>query len=292
MSAYVQHPIRMMLLTMLPFKLGYWIGPFFFDSMSRKQIAVKKRDIYIDKMIVQARDGIKMGDEKTDLATILVKMSDDDGGEVLTDQQLRSHLYTFMFAGFDTSASAIHWILFFVGHHPEMVKRIAVELEKNGNQINSKTLKHVPFTVSFIKEVLRLVHVLDILIPREALVDIELPNGHIMPKGTNYAVDISAMQLSQAAWGKDALQFNPDRFNEANHHAYQNIPFSAGRRNCIGSGFAMQEMKIMLLRICSRLKVENEIVEKDADLDRPVLKQKLLWKLKPNSLNQRFTYLV
>ena len=44
---------------------------------------------YIDKMIVQARDGIKMGDEKTDLATILVKMSDDDGGEVLTDQQLR-----------------------------------------------------------------------------------------------------------------------------------------------------------------------------------------------------------
>ena len=29
-----------------------------------------------------------------------------------------------MFAGFDTSASAIHWILFFVGHHPEMVKRI------------------------------------------------------------------------------------------------------------------------------------------------------------------------
>ena len=89
MSAYVQHPIRMMLLTMLPFKLGYWIGPFFFDSMSREQIAVKKRDIYIDKMILQARDGIKMGDEKTDLATILVKMSDDDGGEVLTDQQLR-----------------------------------------------------------------------------------------------------------------------------------------------------------------------------------------------------------
>ena len=82
-------------------------------------------------------------------------------------------------------------------------------------------MKHVPFTVSFIKEVLRLVHVLDMLIPREALVDIELPNGQVMPKGTNYAVDISAMQLSQAAWGKDALQFNPDRFNEANHHAYQ-----------------------------------------------------------------------
>ena len=74
----------------------------------------------------------------------------------------------------------------------------AAEFEENGNQINSKILKHVPFTVSFIKEVLRLSHVLDILIPRQALVDIQLPNGQIMPEGTNYAVDISAMQLSQA----------------------------------------------------------------------------------------------
>ena len=71
----------------------------------------------------------------------------------------------------------------------------------------------------------------------------------------------------------------------------KSIPFSAGRRNCIGSGFAMQEMKIMLLRICLRLKIENEIIEKDVDVDRPFMKQYLLWKVKPNSLNQRFTYL-
>ena len=71
----------------------------------------------------------------------------------------------------------------------------------------------------------------------------------------------------------------------------KSIPFSAGRRNCIGSGFAMQEMKIMLLRICSRLKIENEIIQKDTDVDRPPMKQNFLWKLKQNSLNQRFSYL-
>ena len=51
-------------------------------------------------------------------------MGDKDGGEVLSTQQLRSHLYTFMFAGFDTSASVIHWILYYVGQFPEMVKQI------------------------------------------------------------------------------------------------------------------------------------------------------------------------
>jgi len=63
-------------------------------------------------------------------------------------------------------------------------------------------LKHVPFTTAFIKEVMRLSHVLDILVPREALVDIQLPNGSIMPEGTNYAVDIAAMQLSEARFHK------------------------------------------------------------------------------------------
>ena len=60
-----------------------------------------------------------------------------------------------------------------------------------------KTLKHVPFTTSFIKEVLRLSHVLDMLVPREALVDIQLPNSQIMPEGTNYVIDLSGMQLCE-----------------------------------------------------------------------------------------------
>ena len=59
-------------------------------------------------------------------------------------------------------------------------------------------MKHVPFTTAFIKEVLRLSHVLDMLVPREALVDIQLPNGLVMPEGTNYVVDLAAMQLSEA----------------------------------------------------------------------------------------------
>ena len=58
-------------------------------------------------------------------------------------------------------------------------------------------MKHVPFTVSFIKEALRLTHVVDLLVPWEALIDIQLPNGLVMPAGTNYAVDMSALGLSE-----------------------------------------------------------------------------------------------
>ena len=104
MAVYVQHPVRQSFVTMLPFRLGYWLGSFFIDAISKEAIATKQRDIYVDKMIAQARESIENDDGKNDLATILVKMSDKDGGEVLSIQQLRSHIYTFMFAGFDTSS--------------------------------------------------------------------------------------------------------------------------------------------------------------------------------------------
>ena len=68
-------------------------------------------------------------------------------------------------------------------------------------------MKHVPFTTAFIKEVLRLSHLLDFLCPREALVDIQLPNGLVMPEGTNYVEDISGMQLSEARFKQIPVMF-------------------------------------------------------------------------------------
>ena len=57
-------------------------------------------------------------------------------------------------------------IVAFNRQHPAMANRIAEEFEKNGSQINAKTLKNVPFTSFFIKEVLSLVFK---LIAREIL---------------------------------------------------------------------------------------------------------------------------
>ena len=49
---------------------------------------------------------------------------------------------------------------------------------------------------------MRLSHIIEFIVPREALVDLQLPNGLIMPEGTQYAVDFSALQLSEARFRK------------------------------------------------------------------------------------------
>ena len=55
-------------------------------------------------------------------------------------------------------------------------------------------------------------------------------------------------------------KFDPDRFlNEKSQErkSFAYIPFSAGKRNCIGQRFALMEEKIILVHILRKFKIKS-----------------------------------
>lgn len=90
------------------------------------------------------------------------------------------------------------------------------------------------------------------VLPRMAFEDIKL-GDLLIPRGLSIWIPMLAIHHSEELWGKDANEFNPDRFASRTFASGRHFfPFAAGPRNCVGQSFAMMEAKIILAILISR----------------------------------------
>ena len=97
-------------------------------------------------------------------------------------------------------------------------------------------------------------------------------DNYRVPKGTTVLIFIYQIHRDEKYFPQPEL-FNPDRFLPANCEylpSYAYIPFSAGRRNCVGQRFAQLEAKIMIANMVRNFLLDckqelNEIMP-DAEL--------------------------
>ncbi|CAG9864174.1 unnamed protein product [Phyllotreta striolata] len=171
-------------------------------------------------------------------------------GKPLPQEWIREEVNTFMFAGHDTSASAISFCLYFLSENPEIQKRVVEEQQSifSDDIYRSSTLNDLnmmKYLECVIKETLRLCPSVPIY-GRYADKDINY-KGNVIPKGTNIVLFPFGMHRDEDYY-PDPEKFDPSRFeNPDEKRPY--ISFSAGPRNCIGQKFAWLEMKTIISKI-------------------------------------------
>lgn len=100
-------------------------------------------------------------------------------------------------------------------------------------------------------------HYFSVNLERKALRDVVLPNGMVIPRGTNIAIDSSMMWDAEIY--PDPLTYDPYRFlrlRESGNSAIalastspEHIAFGIGKPICPGRFFASNEIKIALAKI-------------------------------------------
>ncbi|XP_061122567.1 cytochrome P450 4F3 [Syngnathus typhle] len=188
---------------------------------------------------------------KKDFVDIIL-LSKDEDGHGLTDEEMEAEANTFMFAGHDTTASAICWTLYNLARHThcqEKCRKEVLELtqERQGRGIEWDDLSKLPFTTMCIREALRL-HSPVQAVTRRYTQDVPLPGNRTVPKGAICLVSIYGTHHNPAVW-TNPHEFDPQRFEAINQegrssHAF--IPFSSGPRNCIGQKFALAELRVVV----------------------------------------------
>ncbi len=202
------------------------------------------------------------------LVHALIAATDPETGQPLSDDDISNDLLIFILAGHDTTATALTYALWAVGHHPDIQDRVAAEVAAIGDrELTPEDVSRLGYTVQVLHEALRLCPPAA-GVGRLAVRDIEV-GGYRVEAGTLLAVGIYALHRDPAIW-EDPLVFNPDRFspeNSRDRDRWHFIPFAGGARSCIGEHFARLETTLALATIVRAMEIRS--VDKDFLCDVP-----------------------
>mmetsp|Transcript_17628 Transcript_17628/g.68438 ORF Transcript_17628/g.68438 Transcript_17628/m.68438 type:complete len:492 (+) Transcript_17628:100-1575(+) len=194
---------------------------------------------------------------RDDLLQLLIDAKDEEGNP-LPEKHIVHNAFLFLLAGEGTTAGTITWAVYEVSKAREVEEKLLQEFEDvlHGEDPSHANVHEMKYLDAVIKETLRR-HPATALTNRDCNVDAEV-DGHLFPKGTQFLVNIWALQHSPKYW-KDPMKFWPERFDEEHKHELVNnayLPFGAGPRKCIGFRFALAEVKVALVHLLRTFRFE------------------------------------
>lgn len=180
---------------------------------------------------------------RTDVLSMLLTARDEDG-QPMTDRELRDELVTILFAGHETTASALAWTFERLVRTRDAMA-LATEAARGDDpdgvldatfQESLRLRPVVPVTARLLRD------------------DFEL-SGYTIPKGTLTIISIVGVCQHPERFD-DPAAFRPERFIGQRPDAYALIPFGGGVRRCIGAAFAQLEGRIVLREVLRRATLE------------------------------------
>jgi cytochrome P450 len=190
---------------------------------------------------------------RTDILSLLMA-AQDEAGESMTDVELRDELMTLLVAGHETTATALAWALYWIHKVPAVRDKLVAELDCLGAHPDVNTIIKAPYLDAVCNETLRIYPVAMLIFPRVSNKNVTLA-GRELPPQTVVLGSIYSTHHREDLYPQPN-EFKPERFLERQFSPFEFLPFGGGARRCIGSAFAMLELKLALAKILSQWQLE------------------------------------
>lgn len=194
-------------------------------------------------------------DLQRDILAALLTATDEQG-QHFSFEELIDQIAVLFLAGHETSATTLSWAFYILAHCPHLQQAIhqeVAELQPNTQvQLDYSDIRKLKHTADIFKETLRLYPPVGGFM-REATEAVCMRDKSIKPQDTVVVIPW-LLHRREDIW-PNAHAFQPERFRCPQHkEAIQKTyyPYSAGRRVCIGAGFANQEAILILASLVSR----------------------------------------
>ncbi|CAO4376704.1 unnamed protein product [Caenorhabditis nigoni] len=210
-----------------------------------KQIAEHKREVDLEDL----------DSENTDYVEAYLKEQRkreiQGDTESSTDIQLVNMCIDLWFGGLATTTNTTTWAISFVLHNLEVQDKIHEELDRiigSDRLITTADKNDLPYLNAYINSPLNVPHATT----RDTII-----NGYSIPRGTGVVAQISTVMNDEKTF-PDHKSFKPERFIDENgklKKVEELIPFSIGKRQCLGEGLARMELFLFLANFFNRYQI-------------------------------------
>jgi cytochrome P450 family 110 len=187
--------------------------------------------------------------DRTDILSMLIGSQDADGNG-MSDLELHDELMTLLFAGHETTATALAWAVYWINYLPEVKEKLLAEIATLGTEPDPMAISKLPYLNAVCSETLRIYPVGMLTFPRIVNEPISI-EGYDLKPNTVIMGCIYLTHHREDLYPEPDL-FKPERFLERQFSPYEYLPFGGGVRRCVGVALAQLELKLVLVEMFTK----------------------------------------